>query len=188
MAAKGILHRLRRDERGFTMTELLVVSAGLFVILGAILGLMDVANQIAPSDRERVHAVREAQTGLERMTRELRQAHDIAISAAGLTATAQVLKNGTAVTVTYDCSGAPVDGLRKCVRTQSSGGVAALTVIERVANAANRPVFTATARDNHTTYVRALIEVPSRGERPVGGTSRVVLDDGFYLRNVDALH
>lgn len=188
MMARPTLHRLLHDERGFTMTEMLVVAGGLVVILGAILGLMDVANQVAPADRERVHALRDAEAGLEKMTRELRQAHEITISAAGFKAEAEVLKNGSPIDVTYDCSGAPVDGLRKCVRSQSTGGVATVTVIERVANAAGRPVFTETLRDSHPTYVRAIIEVPARGERTTGGTSRIVLDDGFYLRNVDALH
>ena len=192
--APRLLMRLRRgmhDERGFTLTEQLIVAAGLAFILAAILGLADLAAQTAPVERERVHAVRDAQVAVDKMTRELRSAHDITVEP--FKATAQVLRNGVAITVTYDCSEAPVDGLRKCVRSQTGAGVPTQTVLPRVANAESRPVFTATQRPdaaglNWTTYVRTLVEVPARGERTVGAKSRIVLDDGFYLRNIDALH
>ena len=185
------LARGLRDDRGFTLTEQLVVCAGLAVILGAILGLADLAAKTAPVERERVHAVGDAQVALDKMTRELRSAH--AISVEPFRVTAQVLRNGGTLTVTYDCSEAPVNGLRKCVRSDSAGVEPTQTVLPRVANADSRPVFTATQRPdangiNWTTYVRALVEVPARGERQVGAKSRIVLDDGIYLRNVDALH
>ena len=191
--ARSLATRLRRglrDERGFTLTEQLVVCGSLAVILGAILGLADLAAQTAPVERERVHAVRDATVDVNKMTRELRKAH--AITVEPFKATAQVLSSGATITVTYDCSAAPVDGLRKCVRSDSTGA-GPLTVLPRVANATSRPVFTATQRAdangiNWTTYVRTLVEVPASGERGTGAKSRIVLDDGFYLRNIDALH
>ncbi len=191
--ARRLMNRLRRDERGFTLPEVLVVSAGLAVILAAILGLADVANKIAPQERERVHAMRDAEVALTKMTRELREAH--AISVTNWKATATILKGGAAVTVTYDCSGAPdAQGLRECDRTQAGGsGAGTQQAIAQVANPNSRPVFTATNRNDGggqpwTTYVRARLEVPARGERSDGAKSKVVFEDGVYLRNVDALH
>ena len=193
--ARSLLTRLLRglrDHRGFTLIEQLFVAAGLVVILGAIMGLGDLAAKSAPTDRERFHAVREAQVEVDKMVRELRKAHDIAIEP--LRATAQILDGGVPVTVTYDCSGAAVAGVRKCIRSQSGGSSPpSQTVLPRVANAASRPVFAAQQRAdasgiNWTTYVRVIVEVPSKGERTTGGSARTVLDDGFYLRNVDALH
>lgn len=199
MALLRVINRLRREECGFTLAETLVVSAGLTVILMAILGLADVANKVAPTERERVHAVRDAEVGVARMTRELRAAYEIDVQNWRVTAT--LLKAGSPVSVTYDCSAQPVNGLRKCDRTQAAvgggggGGPAApaQTVIARVANGSSRPVFARTTRNDGggapwTTYVRVLVEVPARGERTVGAQSRVVLEDGFYLRNMDALH
>ena len=191
--ARSLLTCLRRglrDERGFTLTEQLVVFAGLAAILAAILTLADLAAQTAPVERERVHATRDAAVDVNKMTRELRKAHAITIEP--FKATAQVISNGATITVTYDCSAAPVSGLRKCDRSDSTGA-GPLTVLPRVANAESRPVFTATQRPdaegvNWTTYVRTLVEVPTRGERTVGAKSRIVFDDGFYLRNIDALH
>jgi type II secretory pathway pseudopilin PulG len=189
LVPRVILSRLRRDERGYTLIEQLVVCGLLAIILAAILGLSEVATKLAPQDRERVHAIHEAQTSLDRMNRELREAHAITIQP--FKATASVVKAGATVTVTYDCSAAPVNGLRECTRQEGTG--AKTTEIARLANADARPVFTATQRADSggvswTTYVRTLIEVPARGERSAGAKSRIVLDDGFYLRNVDALH
>jgi hypothetical protein len=189
---RSLLTRLLREEDGFTLTEQLVVAGGMSVILAAILGLSEVAIKQAPADRERVHAVRDAEIGLAKMTRELRTAHAITIQP--LKATASIYRSGATITVTYDCSGAAVDGLRKCVRTQSgSGPSTSSTVIDRVANGTSRPVFTATTRADDdgipwTTYVKTLVEVPARGERSSGAKARTVLEDGFYLRNIDALH
>ena len=186
---RRLLTRLLREEDGFTLTEQLVVAAGMAVILGAILGLSEVAIKQAPQDRERVHAVRDAQVALDKMTRELRTAHSITIS--DFKAVASIYRAGTTITVTYDCSGAPVAGLRTCVRTQTgSGAPTTATAIDRVANATSRPVFTATTRPDkngvpRVAYVRTLIEVQSRGELKAGAKARSVLDDGFYLRNVD---
>jgi prepilin-type N-terminal cleavage/methylation domain-containing protein len=192
MAPRALI-RLCRDERGFTLPEVLIVSAGLAVILAAILGLADVANKVAPQERERVHAMRDAEVGLAKMTRELREAHVLTVQS-GWRVNATVMKNSVPVSVVYDCSGSPVNGLRKCDRTQTGGsGAGTQVAISSVANSTARPVFTATNRNDAggqpwTTYVRARIEVPARGERSVGAKSKVVFEDGFYLRNVDALH
>ena len=193
--ARSPLTRLLRDERGFTLTEQLVVAAGLVVILGAIMGLADLAAKSAPTDRERMHAVREAQVEVDKMVRELRKAYNVSIQGAGFTAVAQLLDGGLPATVTYDCSAAPVNGVRRCIRSQTggNGGPPTQTVLPRVANATSRPVFTPQQRAdatnvNRTTYVRVIVEVPSRGERSTGGKARTVFEDGFYLRNVDALY
>jgi len=193
--ARSLLIRLLRDQRGFTLTEQLMVAAGLVVILGAIMGLADLAAKTAPTDRERVHAVREAQVEVDKMVRELRKAYSISITDSGFRATAQLLDGGVAATVTYDCSGAPVNGVRQCIRSQTGGdgGPPTQPVLPRVANAVSRPVFTAQQRAdasnvNWTTYVRVIVEVPAKGERSTGAKARSVFDDGFYLRNVDALH
>src|SRR5215210_4061126 len=67
------LRRLVRDDRGFTLIEVLVTCALLTVVLGAVLNFLTTTQRIAPKDVERNHALGEAQVGLHRMTRELRQ-------------------------------------------------------------------------------------------------------------------
>ena len=188
--ARTLLKRLLREERGFTLVEQLVVASGMAVILAAILGLSEVAIKQAPQDRERVHAARDAEVAVEKMNRELRTAHTIDVESFKVTAT--IYRSGAMLTIVYDCSAAPVNGLRTCIRTQSgSGPSTSTTAIQRVANSTSRPVFTATQLADRngvlrTTYVRTRVEVPSRGELSTGANARIQLDDGFYLRNADA--
>src|SRR3954451_322128 len=71
---------LRREESGFTLVELLVAAGLMLVVVGAALALLDSSNTIAARDQERTHAIREAQVGVQSMTRELRQAFSIVSS------------------------------------------------------------------------------------------------------------
>src|SRR3712207_5719880 len=73
---RRLLSRLRTDQSGFTLVEQLVVAGGLIIIVGAIAGLMEVAQRVTPQDTARAHEVRDAQVGLDRMMRELRHASE----------------------------------------------------------------------------------------------------------------
>jgi prepilin-type N-terminal cleavage/methylation domain-containing protein len=179
----------RSGEAGYTLIELMVVAALLAVVLGAILTLAEATQRIAPRETERAHVIREAQVGLHRMTRELRHAYAApptvpAPTVTGSTVQANVLGRGGATrTVRYDCDEAhPTDsGYTRCLRQVLSGGTwsPAEVVIDRVLNGTT--VFTLTPPD----YVRAAVEVAARGDRKTGYTHRVILDDGFYMRNLD---
>jgi prepilin-type N-terminal cleavage/methylation domain-containing protein len=173
----------RSGERGYSLIELMVVAALLAVVLGAILTLAEATQRIAPQETERAHVIREAQVGLDRMTRELRQAY-AAPAVSGSTVEASVLGRGGATrTVRYDCDEAhPTEsGYTRCLRQVLTGGTWSTgeVVIDRVLNGTS--VFTATPPD----YVRAAVEVAARGDRKTGYTHRVILDDGFYMRNLD---
>src|SRR5207302_54087 len=65
----------------------------------------------------------------------------------------------------------------------------ATVVIDRLINEPGSglsPVFTyATNGSGRTTYASAHVEVPAKGARPTGYSHRIVLDDGFYMRNLD---
>jgi len=69
--------RICRSEAGFSLIELLVVCALMFVVLAALLSLLDGASGQAAKDQERGHAIREAQQGLGRMATELRHAYRV---------------------------------------------------------------------------------------------------------------
>jgi prepilin-type N-terminal cleavage/methylation domain-containing protein len=181
--------RLRRQEAGFTLIELMISASILAVVLLAILALLDTSARIAPQDQERAHAIEESQAGLYRMTRELRQAHEV-VSGDADTITVRVLPRGatTPITVTWECAAAhPTDStMRRCTRTTGAG--ATEVVIDRVVNGTARPVFVYDAAPTAARYVRASVIVPARGDRKaaLGHKHEIVLADGFYMRNRDA--
>jgi type II secretory pathway pseudopilin PulG len=182
---------VRREESGFTLVELLVAAGLLLIVVGAVLALLDSSSSIAARDQERTHAIGEAQAGVHRMTKELRQAFSI-VSSSPYVFEVHVVKNGADHDVTYDCSGTSSAGppLGQCVRyeTAGSGQTAASTVVDRLINkpgSGRPPVFTYTTNGSgHTTYATVHVEVPSKGERAAGYAYSVVVDDGFYMRNL----
>lgn len=180
----------RSGEAGYALTELLMVISLLAVVLGAVLTLGDTAQQVAPKETERAQVIQEAQGGLHRMTKELRQTYANPTVTAS-TIEADVLTAGTTRTVSYECDQPhPTDpAYTRCLRylgTSTDGEV----IIDRVLNGASgspTPVFTTTDvdADGRIDYVRAVVEVAARGDLKNGYDNRVVLDDGFYMRNRD---
>jgi len=192
MRARPVAARVRSGESGWTLIELLVSSVILVVMLTAVLALLEATNAAAPRDQERAHDLREAQVGLYQTTRELRQAYSL-VSNSAYSIEAHVWENGADHDVTYDCTGASptLPGLGACVRFETSGGNhgPSTVVIDRLINKPGSglsPVFTyATNGSGRTTYASAHVEVPAKGARPTGYSHRIVLDDGFYMRNLD---
>jgi Tfp pilus assembly protein PilX len=156
-----------REEGGWSLIELMLTCVLLIIVMGGTLSLLDTSAKIAPQEQERANAIRDAQVGLARMTRELRQATQV-ISATASTVSVKVPVAGVSQTVTYTCTDA-------CRRTQGSSTE---VVIARVLNGST--VFTFDGGN----YFEARIEVPAKGERAEGLRHDIVLDDGFYLRNV----
>src|SRR3712207_4728666 len=132
---RRLLSRLRHDERGFTLIEQLIVAVGLVFIVSAIPGMTEVAERMAPQDNARNHTVREAQTGIDRMTRELRHADQLTLTSTNRI-DARVMMRGRVnpYLVRYDC-GQLMPGsqsLRRCVRTEPGGSARTEVVVENV--------------------------------------------------------
>jgi hypothetical protein len=171
----------RGSEAGYALTELLLVSSLLVIVMGAILALGETSQRIAPKESERALVIREAQVGLHRMTRELRHAYTTP-TVTGPTIEATVPNGSTGRTVRYACNVAhPTNtAYTRCLRYVVVGGVpgAGEVVIDRVLNGTS--VFTL----HGTNYVAALVEVAAKGDLENGYDHRVALDDGFYMRNI----
>jgi prepilin-type N-terminal cleavage/methylation domain-containing protein len=195
-AAQRIAARIR-SERGFTLTELLITMLILVVVLGATLALLDTSSKVAVNNNEQSISLGEAQTGVYRMTRDIRQAASTSyLSATPTTAgnALDVIVKG--VRVLYDCTRtSPTNSAYKaCYRTTSSntsvappttGGTA---VIDRVLNGTTNDstaVFTplvpsgATAPTGYTVQV----DTPGKGSRRSGFAHLVSFNDAVYLRN-----
>lgn len=183
---RSLISRVRRVVRcqsGFTLLELVASSALLGLVITSILAFADVGQKLTPKDQERAHVIREAQTGLHSMTRELRQARQIR-SARGDSITVRVLSGGTLVDVTYSCTTPhpTAPGYTRCYR---SGDGPSRMVIDRVLNGSSVFEYTRSSRSGVITWVRAKVEVPAKGDLKEGYKHKVVLDDGFYMRNLN---
>ena len=185
--------RLLREESGYSLVELIFVCLVLTLVLGAVLQFGETTQKIAPKDQEKIHAIREAQVGLHRMTRELRQAN-LVHSNSAYAVQVSVLVNGTQTRISYECNVAhPSDATyRRCYRYNvAADGVTKTSpqlVVDRVVNPAN-PVFTYYSNAaGAVTYIAAKVEISARGDRSVGFGHRgaILLQDGFYMRNRDA--
>lgn len=71
-------NKLRRDERGFTLPEVLVTILILIVVLFALYSIFDMGIRIFAFGNDKLEATENARLGLERMEREIRAAfpHD----------------------------------------------------------------------------------------------------------------
>lgn len=175
--------RRLRSESGYTIVEFMFVSVILAVVLAATLVVLDKTVEIFPEDQERAHTLRDAQVGLAEMTRELRQAYEIHAPASGSAAAGAIVVDVTLRSVDYRLSYDCTSGQR-CVRSAQTlvngvptGSAVTRVVLQRVLNGST--VFTRTTDD----FVKARIEVAATGERDQGDSHRVVLDDGFLVRN-----
>jgi type II secretory pathway pseudopilin PulG len=186
-------------QAGYALTELLLVTSLLAIVLGAILALGETTQRIAPRDTERAHVIREAQVGLHSMTRQLREAAD-------MTDPPHVAATSSTLDVTlrdesrfsFECNVAhPTEaGYNRCVRYPVVGGVKqtsqGVVLIDRVMNGpagsgATNPIFQYEMNlAGIVTYVRVQILVPAKGELRDGHDYEVVLEDGVYMRNLDA--
>ncbi len=158
------------------------------MVLGAVLSFGEVTQRLAPRDQERSHVIREAQVGLHRMTRELRQAH-LVNDRGPYFIDVQVRVNGVDTRVRYECDRPhPVEpAYRRCLRFVNGGATGEL-VVDRVLNAADMPpdpVFSYTTdAGGNVAHVEARVELPARGDLKLGHGHRITYADGFYPRNL----
>ncbi|MDP9437890.1 MAG: prepilin-type N-terminal cleavage/methylation domain-containing protein [Actinomycetota bacterium] len=64
-----------RDERGFTLPEMLVTMVIMIVVLFALYSIFDMSLRVFSFGNNKVEAVQSARAGLEKMEREIRQAY-----------------------------------------------------------------------------------------------------------------
>jgi len=189
----AIAARTRRDEAGMALAEVLVTLVTFTFVMGAVLSLVEGATKQAPQDEERALAIREAQAGLHRMTRELRQAYKVLDADPKSMYILIARSTPPDMHVKYDCDVLHPDntGYRRCVRWAADVGEElplsepGEIVIDRGLSEVN---FTYSPTALTPTYVEVHIEVPQKGERETGYGTSFVLDDGFYLRNADVLN
>ena len=73
----GATGRFLKDERGFTLSEMLVTIMIMTVVLAGLSSMFHMSIRVFSYGNNKVEAVESARVGLEKMEREIRQAHTI---------------------------------------------------------------------------------------------------------------
>ena len=170
--------RSLRSERGVGLVELLVVIPMMAVVLLGIYALYNVAAHGQRQNDVRVTTLLREQNGLERMTREMRQAISFTpVSSQILDAVTYVRPTtGASVQrhVRYEC----LNGA--CTRYEGAVGGSLGTGETVISNLCNPDVFFFEPDTVNPTYVAVKLEVTVSG-----ASNPIVLDGGFALRNQD---
>lgn len=75
LATRKRLLETLRDERGFTLTEMMTTTMIFLVVLLALFGIFDMSLKVFSYGNNKVNAVENARVGMEKMEREIRQAY-----------------------------------------------------------------------------------------------------------------
>jgi prepilin-type N-terminal cleavage/methylation domain-containing protein len=112
-----------RDERGFTLMELLITLAIFMIVLVAVFGALGVVSRSATSGQAYANEVQDAEFGIARITHDLRTAYSVVSAQPNMIEFYQWANvNGVTRTkdVEYDC-GIPQPGTSyaRCMRVES---------------------------------------------------------------------
>jgi hypothetical protein len=164
-------------ERGMSLVELLVVIPMMTAVLLGIYALYNVGAKGQEQNNNRVTSLLRDQNGMERMTREMRQAVSFdPVSSQILDAVTYVRPSGGGSSVQrhvrYEC----LDGA--CTRYEGSVGGSLGSGETIIPGLQNPDVFFFSPDSVNPTYVSVKIEVGVKG-----ASNPMVLDGGFALRN-----
>jgi hypothetical protein len=168
-----------REERGdITLLELLVAAPMALILLVATLNIHVASSREQQRGDSRAHALVEERGGLERMTRELRQATSITPVSSTIADAELWLRppdGGEAVKrrVRYDCS------RQTCERSEGAAGGSLGQPAVIVPDVLNADVFDYQPDLVNPDYLTITIEV-----RVAGATNPISLHDGVALRNL----
>jgi prepilin-type N-terminal cleavage/methylation domain-containing protein len=182
------LRRLRGEEAGFTLTELLVAMMITLFAFGAALMLLNIALETQPRLSDRAAAIQQGRVWVERLTRELRQGATVAGSPTAsqlsfLTYVGHSSCGGTATgpsiqcLVTYSCTAGT------CSRTERNpNGSGSAPAQRMVTGLLSSNVFSYTPTSSAPEYVGVSLAFPATDD-PGETEDAVTLQDGVNLRN-----
>ena len=75
--SRGVRERFLKDERGFTLTEMMVTIMIMMVVFFALYSIFDMSLRVFSFGNNKVEAVESARVGMEKMEREIRAAYPV---------------------------------------------------------------------------------------------------------------
>lgn len=179
MALRTKAHaRLTSAEAGFTLVELLVASAVGMILLLVIHGFASIAERSRSETGARAEALGEQRAGLERMTRELRQATELNAATPGLITFRVLGADGAPLReIRFDCRSEA-----RCRRFAGPAGGTLVQTHDAIVSGVESATFTAQTVDASQDYVAIELRVTLPG-RP----QPIVLGDGVTVRNAGGL-
>ncbi len=176
--------RLRSDEGGYTLPEMLMAILILLLMLGAVVQLTSVVSRSEPELRGRAAQIQQARTLMERLSRELRQSYAVrGVEPTSLTFDTWVRREvcggdpstSTApairCAVTYACT------VTACSRGEGQPGTAPAATVTLADGLDNTTPFTASPAED-PDYIGITLLLPA-----AGGDDAITLTDGVTLRN-----
>jgi type II secretory pathway pseudopilin PulG len=84
LRTSGARGRFLREEGGFTLTEMMITTIVMIVVLMALYSIFDMSMRISSFTNNKVEAVASARAGLEKMEREIRAAYPVTTNSSTL--------------------------------------------------------------------------------------------------------
>ena len=181
------MRRLLRDQRGFSLAELLVVTAVLGLVMTAVVVVQQKGQQLYTYGSNRVEAQQNARVALDVMTRELRSAQQILTLGSASNVT---FLNQDSVQVQYQLSGTNLNRVSGGNTETIIGGVQTLTMTYcAVWNAVGNSCTTAAGTPAAVTVI--VVQLVARTEDNASGGSagdrRMTVESAIRLRNINSL-
>lgn len=181
------MRRLLRDQRGFSLAELLVVTAVLGFVMAAVIAIQQKGHEMYTYGTNRVEAQQNARVALEAMTRELRSAQQMVTLGSASNVTFLDQNN---VQVQYQLSGTDLNRTSGGTTATLIGGVQALTMTYcAVWNAVSNSCTTAAASASAVTVIRVELTARTEDAASTGsmGDRKTTVESAVRLRNVNVI-
>jgi prepilin-type N-terminal cleavage/methylation domain-containing protein len=180
---KRLLRAIFADQRGFTMTELLMVTTVLAVVLAGVFIVQHQGQQAYLFGSHRVETQQNGRAAPELMSRELRSA----LSVTAVTGpTALTFVDSTGVTIQYQLAGTTLNRTSAGTTTPLIGGVQSLAMTCYSAWNGSTNTGTTTTTPASVKLVRLQLVAGTEDQVAPGspGDQRVTLESLVRLRNV----
>lgn len=179
-------NRIRSEQSGFTLVELMATMSVMIIVMIASLGILDIAVRSEPEIADRNRQVQAAQTELERLTREIRVSYEV-VAASPTSLTVLTYVNRTA------CNGGAPDTTIRCRVTYScASGNCTRTISEADGSSPTSPttVVSGLSSDSIFAYTPDAVDpvtVDITLNYPAGqggGEDAITVTDGVVMRNL----